>query len=107
MPTVPSGILYFMVWKYALYGALWFIGSRVFKLPGVFDVYPQSGTAVLSGIVLLLVLWFEHGDDRLSELWHVDAERTNCDRMAKAFLKAFLYVCCCIVWPRFVMTENR
>jgi hypothetical protein len=103
MPTVPSGILYFMVWKYGLYGGLLFIGSRIFKYLGVFDVNPLGGIAVLSGIVLLPVLWFEHGDNRLSQLWQVDAERTNCDRMAKAFL----YVCCCIVWPRFVISENR
>ena len=103
MPTVPSGVLYFMVWKYALYGGLLFIGSRIFQYLGVFDIYPLGGIAVLSGLVLLPVLWFEHGDDRLSELWHVNAERTNCDRMAKAFV----YVCCCIVWPRFVVSENR
>ena len=103
MPTVPSGILYFMVWKYALYGGLLFIWSRIFRHLGVFDVYPLGGIAVLSGIVLLPVLWFEYGDGRLSRLWQVDAERSNCDRMAKAFL----YVCCCIVWPRFIMTENR
>lgn len=103
MPTVPSGILYFMVWKYALYGGLLFVGSSIFKHLGVFDIYPLGGIAVLSGMVLLLVLWFEHGDDRLFQLWQVDAERTNCDRMAKAFL----YVCCCIVWPKFIMTEDR
>lgn len=103
MPTVPSGILYFMVWKYALYGGLLFVGSRIFEYFGVFDVYPLGGIAALSGLVLLPVLWFEHGDDRLSRLWQVDAERTNCDRMAKAFL----YVCCCIVWPKFIMTESR
>ena len=40
MPTVPSGVLYFMVWKYALYGGLLFIGSRVFQYFGVFDIYP-------------------------------------------------------------------
>jgi hypothetical protein len=102
MPTVPSGILYFMVWKYALYGSLLFVGSRIFKHLGVFDIYPLAGIAVLSGLVLLPVLWFEYGDDRLSRLWQVDAERTNCDRMAKAFL----YVCCCIVWPRFIMMDN-
>jgi len=102
MPTVPSGVLYFMVWKYALYGGLLFIGSRVFQYFGVFDIYPLAGIAVLSGLVLLPVLWFEHGDDRLSRLWQVDAERTNSDRMAKAFV----YVCCCIVWPRFIMTDN-
>lgn len=103
MPTVPSGVLYFMVWKYALYGGLLFIGSRIFQYLGVFDAYPLGGIAILSGLVLLPVLWFEHGDSRLSQLWQVDAERTNCDRMAKAFL----YVCCCIVWPSFIMTENR
>ena len=77
--------------------------AAFFRHLGVFDIYPLAGIAVLSGLVLLPVLWFEHGDDRLSRLWQVDAERTNCDRMAKAFL----YVCCCIVWPRFIMTENR
>jgi hypothetical protein len=56
MPTVPSGILYFMVWKYALYGGLLFIGSRIFKHLGVFDIYPLGAIAVLSGMVLLLVL---------------------------------------------------
>ena len=88
-----------MVWKYLLYGTILIVGAKTFKYFGLFEVNPLAMAILVSALALLPVTWFEYGDMRLSKKWQVDAERTNCDRLAKAFL----YVSCCILWPKFVM----
>jgi len=98
MPYIPSGILYFSVWKYLLFGSFLFVGQLIFKYFELFEPYPFYGISLLCFFFLMLILWFEYGDKLLSKKWQVDKDRTNCDRLAKAFLYCF----CCISWPKFV-----
>lgn len=99
MPTVPSGILYFMVWKYGLYALLLLVITQTFFFFDLLDQNPIIGIVAISIISLIPVSWFEYGDMCLFEQWNIDKERTNCDRMAKAFA----YVYCCILWPKHVV----
>ena len=98
MPTIPSGVLYFSVWKYAFFGITLLLGTWLFEYLGMFEPYALYGISVLCFFFLMQIIWFEHGDRRLREKWNVDAERTNCDRL----FKAFVYSLCCLAWPKFV-----
>ena len=98
MPYVPSGILYFSVWKYSLYGLLLIIPTLVFRSYGIFEQYPVGGVVYILSLFIIVMAWFEYGDAKLFRQWKIDKERSNCDRLAKAFLYAF----CCALWPRFV-----
>ena len=103
MPTVPSGILYFSVWKYGLYGLILFIGTYIFKYFDLFGENPLPAVLLVSTLTMFPVTWFEYGDYRLSRQWNIDQIRSNCDRLAKAFL----YVTCCIFWPKFVVEADQ
>ena len=98
MPQVPSGILYFSVWKYMLYGLLLIVPTLTFRSFSIFDQYPVASLTIILSVFAIAMAWFEYGDARLFKQWNIDPERTNCDRLAKAFLYAF----CCAAWPKFV-----
>lgn len=103
MPTVPSGVLYFMVWKYLLYGALLFVLFQIFQYLGGFETFDEfKGVAIICIASLAPLTWFEYGDYRLKQKWQVDQERSNTDRVAKAFI----YVTCCIAWPKYVFGDE-
>jgi len=98
MPIIPSGILYFSVWKYLFFGTLLLGGTFLFRAIGMFEPYPLYGIGVLCLFFLIQILWVEHGDARLKKKWNVDEERSNCDRL----MKAFIYFSCCVAWPKFI-----
>lgn len=102
MPYIPSGILYFMVWKYLLYTLLLVGGTFGFKALGLFETHPYSAITFLSVSAFLVIGWLEYGDKRLIRKWGIDKERQISDRL----LKAFIYVCCCMAWPKFIMNNE-
>ena len=98
MPRIPSGVLYFSVWKYLFFGLFLVLSTLLFRNNNVFEMYPVGGISVIISAFLLMLGWFEYGDAQLFVQWGIDAERSNCDRL----FRALLYVICCAIWPKFV-----
>ena len=98
MPRVPSGILYFMVWKYGLYAMFLALITQVFFQFGLLDTNQLMGILSISILSIIPISWIEVGDQRLLARWNIASDRPNCDR----FGKAALYIYCCAVWPKYL-----